>query len=152
MPNFIIMSGRIINNTEKSQHNYMFHPATEEKKAFLRMAISCIKPGSKKGDNGYYPTDLWTVKAFGATAEMINNLWGPNKTVCISGELTMSDEYTSPTDGTVYPPRPEIIANSVWRADTANSDGTVTTKSVTSKQTNARPAAVNAPTQRKLPF
>ena len=148
----IMIDGRIINNTENSPHNYMFRQGNEEKKSFLRMAISSRKPGSKKGADGYYPTNLWSVKAFGVTAEQINTYWGPGKRVVISGELDMSEEYTSPENGTTYPPRPEIIASRVWFADgPADTQTDAPHAATTTKQTNARPVA-KAASQRRVPF
>ncbi len=158
MPITVIADGRIIPNTESSPHNYMFHPGTADKVPFLRCALSIVRSGGQKDEKGYLKSDLWTVKAFNGTAELINRCWGPNKRIVITGEMSMSDEYTNQETGTTYPARPEIIARSVLFGDTPVSanDGSSSGVAATAKQTNARPAAAGVSskvaTQRKVPF
>ena len=153
--NTIMIDGRVMKNTENAPHNYMFNASNGEKKSFLRMTISSTKPGSKKDEKtGYYPTDFWTVKAFGQTAEFINQYFGPGSRVVVSGEITMSEPYTAPETGKEYPARPEIIASRVWIADApSNTTESGSTGGVTQKQTNARPAApIRQAARRDLPF
>lgn len=154
--NIIMIEGRILKNTENSPHNYLFMPGNESKKTFLRMTISSKKMNGQKDENGYPKTNLHTVKAFGMTAEMINQYFGEGARVIISGYLDKSDEWTNPADGKTYPPREEIIANSVWMADAPKSDtngaASRTTVAATTKSTNARPTVVASTQRREVPF
>ena len=74
--NQVIIDGRILPNTEKSPKNYAYYPATGDpanggKNSFLHFLLSTRKEGAAKGEDGYYPTEIWSVKAFGSTADQI---------------------------------------------------------------------------------
>ena len=150
--NQITMDGRILKNSENAPHNYTFIQGNEDKKSFLRMTLSTRKPGGKKDANGYAETFFFPVKAFGATAEHIHRFFGEGAKVVVSGELDMSDEYTSP-EGKVYAPRAELIANRVWFVGEKENDAAGAANGyANTRQTNAKPIVQKQAAQRKTPF
>ena len=100
--NQVIIDGRIIPNTEKSAKNYMYYPATGDpanggKQSFLHFLLSTRKEGAPKGADGYYPTEIWPVKAFGPTADQIHQYFGPGTSIMLFGVLGEDDPYTDAT-------------------------------------------------------
>ena len=75
--NVVFIDGRIVPNTAKSSKNYVYQAANGEKKSYLHFLVSTRKEGAPKGENGYYPTMLKAMKAFGETADQINKNFGP---------------------------------------------------------------------------
>ena len=114
--NQVIIDGRIIPNTEKSDKNYVFYPATGDpanggKQAFLHFLLSTRKEGAPKGPDGYYPTEIWPVKAFGPTAEQINQYFGPSTSIMLFGVLGEDDPYV--VDGVERKGNKHIKANRI---------------------------------------
>jgi len=96
--NQIIITGRIIPNTEKSSKNYAYHPATGDpaaggKPSWLHCLLSTQKEGAPKDENGFYPTFIVPVRAFGPTADQINQYFGENTNIQVFGVLMQSDDY-----------------------------------------------------------
>ena len=97
--NQVIIDGRIIPNSEKNTKNYAYYPATGDpanggKASFLHFLLSTRKEGAPKGEDGFYPTEIWSVKAFGPTADQIDKYFGPNTSILIFGTLGEDDPYT----------------------------------------------------------
>lgn len=96
--NQIIITGRIIPNTEKSNRNYVYQPAQGDpanggKQSWLHCLLSTQKEGAQKDANGFYPTFIVPLKAFGPTADQINQYFGENTNIEVFGVLMMSDDY-----------------------------------------------------------
>lgn len=102
--NQVIIDGRILPNTEKSPKNYAYYPATGDpanggKNSFLHFLLSTRKEGAAKGEDGYYPTEIWSIKAFGSTADQIDKYFGPNTAIEFFGTLGEDEPYTDPATG-----------------------------------------------------
>ena len=63
-----------------------------DKTSFMNYAIS-VKRDRKKADEQYYPEDLINIKAFGGTADFINNYFKPKDGIIIVGRLQRDDDY-----------------------------------------------------------
>lgn len=97
--NQIIITGRIIPNTEKSSRNYAYYaaqgdPANGGKQSFLHCLLSTQVEGAPKDEKtGYYPTFLIPMKAFGPTADQINQYFGENTNIEVFGVLAKDNSY-----------------------------------------------------------
>src|SRR5574344_3137164 len=109
--NELLINGRILRNTEKSNHNYVFNQGTADKKSFLRFLLSSNIEGAKKDEKtGYFPTEIYRVKAFGKTAEQINKNFGEGKYIIFKGNIAKEDAWTG-TDGREFPESVVVIAS-----------------------------------------
>lgn len=97
--NQIIITGRIISNSEKSDKNYMYYPANGDKQSFLHCLLSTQKEGAQKDENGYYPTFIVPMKAFGPTADQIHQYFGEGQNIEVFGVLLENDPYKDPQTG-----------------------------------------------------
>lgn len=139
----IIFDGHIIPNTENSQNNYRYFPANGDKKSFISFKVSTRRPFAKKSDKGYYPTDIIPCKAFGATADFVNEYFKPKDPIIVSGSFSYEQGGTK-DDGTTYPNRMVIMVNSAefclgnGKNSEANNSGNATPaqKPVSTKQQN----------------
>ena len=96
--NQIIITGRIIPNSEKSNKNYVYTPSTGDpnmggKPSWLHCLLSTQKEGAQKDDKGFYPTFIVPMRAFGPTADQINQYFGENTNIQVFGVLMQSDDY-----------------------------------------------------------
>ena len=105
--NQMILSGNLVGNTQNNDKLYQFYPAHDDKKAVLNFLISSQRPFAKKDENGYYPSDLYSCKAFGPTAEFINKYFQAGDAMEIIGYLAI-DKGGMKEDGTKYPDRTYI--------------------------------------------
>lgn len=115
--NQIIVTGRIIPNTEKSDKNYTYYPATGDpanggKQSFLHCLLSTQKEGAPKDANGFYPTFIVPMKAFGPTADQIHQYFGENTNIEVFGVLAESDPYVG-NDGVEHKGSLYIKANRI---------------------------------------
>ena len=69
-----------------------YKPAEGEKKAFLSWAVS-VQRDYKPADAQYYPEDLINFKAFGPTADFINNYFKQGDGIVITGRLQRDEDY-----------------------------------------------------------
>ena len=146
------VEGRILNNTENGPHNYSFTPANGDKKSFLRFLLSVRKPYAKKDENGYYPTDLLPAVAFGMTAEHINNYFGPNTSIVLSGYFRMSEEFTT-QDGRVLAPRWEFVVENLYFTGAKSSAEVNSAKTAVSpNQSYTNTPALRKNAKRAMPF
>lgn len=160
--NQVIIDGRIIPNTEKSDKNYVFYPATGDpanggKQAFLHFLLSTRKEGAPKGQDGYYPTEIWPVKAFGPTAEQINQYFGPNTGIMLFGVLGEDDPYVG-SDGVERKGNKHIKANRIVYGyggkpkDEAAAAVPRTVTGTTTKSTNNQPLLRRSQNKVVAPF
>lgn len=145
----IVFDGRILPNTTKNQNLFMYFPANEaeKKSSFCVFRVSTRRPYAKKGDDGYYPTDIIPVKAFGATADMVHNYFKGNDPIIVTGHFSYDIGGEKP-DGTKYPDRLTVLAEKVdfCLSSSGNKDNTTKTESVPApRATNSRPAARKNP-------
>lgn len=140
--NELLINGRILRNTEKSNHNYVFNQGTADKKSFLRFLLSSNIEGAKKDEKtGYFPTEIYRVKAFGKTAEQINKNFGEGKYIIFKGNIAKEDAWTG-TDGREFPESVVVIASKIiYGGDRATGDNTVT---VSGASKTAAPKAATA--------
>ena len=89
----------IIPDTDKIK--FEFKENSEEAKNCFRGNLS-VRRNYKKADEQYYPTDLIPFTAFGKTASFINQYINRGDTVCVSGAIQISDNYTNKEGITVY--------------------------------------------------
>ena len=162
------VTGRIIPNTANSDRNYVYTPATGDpaaggKPSWLRFLMSVRKEGAAKDpQTGYYPTFLLPCRAFGATADQINQYAGPGSQFGCVGVLMKDDPYTKDGvehDGGFYMKAQRVIYECIDKKEDAGAapQHTVTGAPATAtgglkvnyRQTNAsklsRPAAVGDP-------
>lgn len=66
--------------------------ADDEKRAFLGFTVSVRRNYKPEGEE-YYPEDLLYCKAFGATANFINNYFGKGDNLILVGELRRDEDY-----------------------------------------------------------
>lgn len=84
--NTVILNGKL-------PHFDGTHKAAEgEKKAFLSWAVS-VQRDYKPADAQYYPEDLINFKAFGPTADFINNYFKQGDGIVITGRLQRDEDY-----------------------------------------------------------
>lgn len=63
-----------------------------DKTSFLSWAVS-VQRDRKPADAKYYPEDLINIKAFGGTADFINNYFNKGDGIIISGRIQKDDDY-----------------------------------------------------------
>lgn len=110
--NKIIISGNIVGNSEKAPKMYTYYKGNDDKKSVVNFFVSVIIPHTKKEENGYYPSDLHPVKAFGQNADFINQFFTNGSAVSIEGYLKQ-ERGSLKEDGTRYPDHTYIIVDSV---------------------------------------
>lgn len=146
----IVFDGRIIPNTAKNQNLFMYFPSNEaEKKAsFCVFRVSTRRPFAKKGDDGYYPTDIIPVKAFGSTADMVHNYFKGGDPIIVTGHFNYDIGGTK-EDGSKYPDRLTIVAEKVDFCLNSKSNGEDSNSTSASQSkapvSSARPAARRNP-------
>jgi hypothetical protein len=163
--NQIIVTGRIIPNTEKSNRNYVYQPAQGDpanggKQSWLHCLLSTQKEGAQKDANGFYPTFIVPLKAFGPTADQINQYFGENTNIEVFGVLMMSDDYEVNGEmrkGSLYikankivygfggKPKDETAGNSVRTAQPRTVSGTTTRSANNPTSLRQGPAQIAAP-------
>lgn len=116
--NQITISGNIVGNTQNNDKLYQYYPGNESKKSVLNFLVSCQRPFAKKDENGYYPSDLFNCKAFGATADFINKYFQSGDAMEITGYLSI-DKGGMKEDGTKYPDRTYICVTNPGFAPTS---------------------------------
>lgn len=122
--NFVALKGRIIPNTEKSQNNFVYREGNGDKRSVLRFIISVQKPYGKKDENGYYPSVLFNLVAFGQTADFVNRYFKQGDQILISrAHLDVDPAHDDPNTGTHYPARTIIIVDEVEFCSNGNSNG-----------------------------
>ena len=104
--------GYLMGNTENAQYNYMYRPAADNKKSFLAFTVSVMRPFSQKNDQGFYPRDFFSFKAFGAQADFINNNFKPGDPIQVEGYEVM-EPGREKEDGTKYAPRKVTYVTSI---------------------------------------
>lgn len=107
----------------------MYKAAEGEKKAFIRLKLS-ISTGIKDEETGYYKERIITAKAFGATADFINNYYKSGDFITLDGKYVDGQDYEK--DGEIIKAMPELIINNVYgfprRKDEENSNTSSTIK------------------------
>ena len=151
--NQVIIDGRILPNTEKSPKNYAYYPATGDpanggKQSFLHFLLSTRKEGAAKGPDGYYPTEVWSVKAFGPTADQINQYFGPSTSIFLFGVLGEDDPYTD-ANGVEHRGGKYIKANRIVYGYGGKPKDEVTAAAATGYATTAATRPASAPTPQK---
>lgn len=114
--NVVFIDGRIVPNTEKSSKNYVYQAANGEKKSYLHFLVSTRKEGAPKGENGYYPTMLKAMKAFGETADQINKNFGPGNYILVQGSLSQDEDFVG-NDGVTHRGMEYVKVNRIWYGD-----------------------------------
>lgn len=100
--NKVIMDGYILPNSEKNPKMFQYIAGTDSKRSMLTFRLSVQRPFAKKDENGYYPTDIFTFRTWGATADFINNYFKPGDPIIVSGYNSV-DQGGERDDGTRYP-------------------------------------------------
>lgn len=153
--NTVIIAGRILNNTDKAPNMYKYFEGNGEKKSVLIFHLSVTRDGAKKDENGYYPSDIFQCKIFGANADYVNKYYGPGNGIVVTGFLGV-DQGGLKEDGTHYPSRTVIYVNRVEKVPVINyqeqngNSSTVSATVPTPKTPTAFPKA--AAPQRKPVF
>lgn len=83
--NKVILQGRIPFDLEIKNEN-------DEKRAFLGFSLSVRRNYKPEGEE-YYPEDLLYCKAFGKTAQFINQYFNKGDNIIIEGELRRDEDY-----------------------------------------------------------
>ena len=109
--NQVIISGNIVGNTNNNQKLYTYYKGNENNKSVLNFLVSVKRPFGKKDENGYYPSDLWAVKAFGLQADFIDQYYNAGDAISLTGYLAV-DKGGEREDGTKYPDRTYICLQS----------------------------------------
>lgn len=132
--NQMIISGNLVGNTQTNDNLYKFYPAHDEKKAVLSFLISSQRPFAKKDENGYYPSDLFSCKAFGPTAEFINKYFQAGDAMEITGYLAIDKGGDRP-EGGKYPDRVYISVTNPGFAPTSRNrkDGNASVNNTTAQ-------------------
>ena len=110
--NKVILSGNIIGNTDKAPKMITYFKGDENKKSVMNFFVSTLIPHAKKDDEGYYPSELHAVKAFGQNADFINQYFTGGSAITLEGYLK-EEKGDSKDDGTKYPDRTYTIVESV---------------------------------------
>lgn len=147
--NKVIIDGRILKNTEKAPHMYAYYPgdAANNKKSVLSMVISSQKNYGKADENGYYPSSLFTVKAFGPKADFINKYFQPGSSILVEGTLEV-EHGAEKEDGTRYPDRVVIYLDNQYFCARGANDGEKSASSgvaVSSSRPAAKKVNLSAP-------
>jgi len=96
----VTVTGRIINNTSNSDKNYVYTPANGDKPSWMHFLMSVRQEGAQKDpQTGYYPTFLLPCRAFGETANQIDQYAGPGSKFGCKGVLMKSDPYIDKETG-----------------------------------------------------
>ena len=102
--NKVQLSGNIVGNTATNEKLYVYRQGTETKKSVVNFFLSVQRPFAKKDENGYYPSDLIPMTAFGNNADFINKYFGPGSAIIVEGRIAI-DPGQDKEDGTHYPNR-----------------------------------------------
>lgn len=152
--NLVTLSGNIVGNTNTNSKLYTFYKGNETKKSVLNFLVSVKRPFGKKDDNGYYPSDLWAVKAFGPQADFIDQYYNAGDAISLTGYLAV-DKGGEKEDGTKYPDRiyvclqsHEFVPISYSKKKEGGDEVPVAKTAVAAK---AKPAA-KKPAAFKMPF
>lgn len=114
----IFMTDGYLNKTEKGYH---FFEAKTDKRAMACFTISVRRPYGKKNEDGYYPYDLIPARAYGQTAEFINNNVKHRDALVYKGYFVM-DPAVEQADGRTYPAHLVFIVENVeFSASSGNS-------------------------------
>lgn len=153
--NQVILTGNIVGNTDNNQKLYTYYKGSETKKSVLNFLVSVKRPFGKKDDNGYYPSDLWAVKAFGPQADFIDQYYNAGDAISLTGYLAV-DKGGEKDDGTKYPDRIYVCLQSHEFVPVShskkNADGdTVPVAKTAAAQAKAKTAA-KKPAAFKMPF
>lgn len=108
----IVFDGRIMPNSDKAKNNFVYFAGSDSKKSLMAFRVSTRRPFAKKGDDGYYPSDIIPVKAFGPTADFIHEHFEGGDPIMVTGYFAY-DIGGVKDDGTKYPDRLGIIATNV---------------------------------------
>ena len=100
--NKVYMDGYILPNSEKNPKMFQYIAGHDDKRSMLTFRISTIRPYAKKDDRGYYPTDIFTLRTWGATADFIERNFKPGDPIMIQGYNSV-DAGGEREDGTRYP-------------------------------------------------
>ena len=119
----------------------------DEKRAFLGFSVSVRRNYKPEGEE-YYPEDLLYCKAFGKTAQFINDYFKKGDHLLIEGELRRDEDYTdddgNERKGQMYV---HIIPGGV-QFQNGNSDGG-SSRSSSTKKTTSKSSATKSPIAKK---
>lgn len=87
-----------------------YKAAEGDKKAFARVKLS-ISTGVKDEETGYYKERIITAKAFGGTADFLNNYYKSGDFITIDGKYQDGQDYEK--DGEVIKAMPELLINNI---------------------------------------
>ena len=87
--NKVELSGNIVGNTATNEKLYVYRQGTETKKSVVNFFLSVQRPYAKKDENGYYPSDLIPMTAFGNNADFINKYFGPGSAIIVEGRISI---------------------------------------------------------------
>lgn len=87
-----------------------YKPAQGDKKAFVRVKLA-ISTGIKDEETGYYKERIVTGKAFGATADFLNNYYKNGDFITLEGRYADGQDYEK--DGEIVKSMPELLINNV---------------------------------------
>lgn len=145
----VTVTGRIVPNTANSDKNYVYTPATGDpanggKSSWLHFLMSVQQEGAAKDPaTGYYPTFLLPCKAFGPTADQINQYAGPGSRFGCVGVLLKDKPYTGNDgvehEGKLYLKAQKIIYDCLSKKEDAD-NGTYYANKNTYTQTAPAPA------------
>ena len=108
--NIVHLSGNIVGNTATNEKLYVYRQATDNKKSVVNFFLSVQRPYAKKDENGYYPSDLIPMTAFGSNADFINKYFIPGSAIIVEGRVAI-DPGQEKEDGTRYPSRLYILVD-----------------------------------------
>lgn len=128
----VLMDGYL----NKSEKGYHFFAADGDKRAMACFSISTRRPYAKKTEEGYYPYDFVPARAYGQTAEFINNTAKARDGLMFGGYLVSDPAKES--NGVTYPAHLTFI---VERVEYAVSNGS---KSDNNTSAGTAPAATNS--------
>lgn len=141
------MSANIVLINGKIPHFEANYKAGEgEKTSFMNYAIS-VKRDRKPADAQYYPEDLISIKAFGGTADFINNYFKAGDGIILQGRIQRDDDYEK--DGQTVKGQLYVLVEKAMFPDgkASGNDGEAAPKAAAAKPAGKPP--VGAPGAKK---
>lgn len=101
-----VLRGRIPN----FENAINYTQGTDGKKSFVRFKLS-VSTGVKDEETGYYKERLINAKAFGATADFLNNFYQAGDYITVEGKYQDGQDYEK--DGEIVKAMPELIVANI---------------------------------------
>lgn len=100
MLNLVILQGRF---PSSDKFTFEYKPSDGEKKSYFKGFLS-VEQNYKKQNAKYADSDIFEIRAFGSSADMIGKHFKPGDNILVRGELTKPEPYEDNEHKKVYPP------------------------------------------------